>query len=259
MSVLSPQAGMKLLRSYKAVRPKRTNMGDDSAAVWSLLNGIQDAPGIEGDFLELGVRFGGSALFALQMLRPGERAYLVDVERTSEFDEQLALVEPARQEQVEFLKMRTDDERLEAVRARRYRWIHIDANHLYSFVKHDLLRFADSTAEEGILVLDDFFQIAWPDVTTVVYEFLASRPDWKVLFIGFNKVYLVRASVKARYRDILSAEASPYLAEFGTFNLWTDLKMAGDSVCAAKRRPNKLVQRRTAVRALAARKVRQSG
>jgi hypothetical protein len=218
-------------------------MSYDAAVVWTLFSGIQEVLGIEGDFLELGVRFGGSALFALLMLRPSEKAYLVDLQRTKEFDRQLALIAKDRREQFEFFEMATDDERLSALCARRYRWIHIDANHRYRFVKHDVFRFADTTAEHGVLVLDDFFQIRWPDVTTVIYEFLSERPDWKVLFIGSNKIYLVRAEAKARYMEVMRGELEAYLAAFGKFRVWTDTNMAGEVICAAKGFPDKLVKR----------------
>ena len=58
--------------------------------------------------------------------------------------------------------------------------------------------------ERGALVVDDPYRLEWPGVTEAILAFLAERPDFTVVAVGFNKLVLVRRDAAAPYERALA-------------------------------------------------------
>ena len=66
--------------------------------------------------------------------------------------------------------------------------------------------------EKGIVAIDDFFNIAYPQITEAVYNFLSKYVfKFKLFLIGFNKAYLCRPN---SYSEYYSFVISSFQKEF---------------------------------------------
>lgn len=168
------EAVVELLRTYLGKRPRRGPFPLESALTWSLLLCAQSRNDHHGNLLEIGVEFGTSAFLLMESMSAGEHITLVDMVTTREWQ---AGIEGPYRDQVDhsFIvgnSLQLDPSSLPS----RCRWIHIDGGHLYHHVKNDLDLTAGLLATGGILVLDDFFEIRWPDVTVAVLDYLRDNP-----------------------------------------------------------------------------------
>jgi hypothetical protein len=85
---------------------------------------------------------------------------------------------------------------------RTYRLFHVDGGHSYEEALADLLLAKQALRDYGVIVLDDPFRHEWPGVTEAIIEFLKISTDFSALLIGFNKLLLVRDSVKTVYAKV---------------------------------------------------------
>lgn len=177
---------------------------DSAAALWDSLLAWQSGNGITGNMLEIGVHHGKSAALMAMHARPGEMVLLADYYlQTARVQTALQAAKPASG--VEFVAIRGDSRKLPnnptvLATHRSHRWIHIDGEHTASAVTADL-RVADTLlANEGVVVVDDFFSWMYPQITEAVFRYIRSRPDDLALFLcGFNKAYLARPLHVHRY------------------------------------------------------------
>jgi hypothetical protein len=82
----------------------------------------------------------------------------------------------------------------------------IDGGHTADITRNDLSIAADAIADDGVIILDDFFNEAWPGVATGTAHFLRDNPGMLVPFaILGNKVFFARTDAVAdAFRRILS-------------------------------------------------------
>lgn len=183
------------------------------------------------DLLELGVFNGGTAALAYPHVRPAEIMHLVDIRKSRFLKPVLAQAPGDVARRVRFHKARTDSPSLRSLERKRFRWIHIDAGHEKDDVAGDLDRFAPCLADDGLLVLDDFFQPAWPQVTEATYAFLASQGDgFQPVCIAFNKLYVARPAFVPRAREMIQT-CTEALGKLGRLNV-ADTAMADRQVMA---------------------------
>jgi hypothetical protein len=182
------------------------------------------------DLLELGVLHGGTAALSAPHARARERQHLVDAEQSPLLIPALDAVDARAARRVIIHVGRTDSPDLAHLARARYRWIHIDAGHSLEEVEHDLHRFAPALADDGMLVLDDFFQPVWPDVTQAAWDFLAANREFRPVCVAFNKLYVARGEHYAAY-SALFRDASSELAKLGQVSV-AEPPMMGKPVLA---------------------------
>jgi len=82
----------------------------------------------------------------------------------------------------------------------------IDGGHTADITRNDLSIAAEAIADDGVIILDDFFNEAWPGVSTGTAQFFRDNPKMMVPFaILGNKVFFARTpGVADGFRQILS-------------------------------------------------------
>jgi hypothetical protein len=81
-----------------------------------------------------------------------------------------------------------------------FRWIHIDGEHTGMAIINDL-NIANTLLDDvGVIIIDDFFNAEYPQITAAVFDWLRLNPIQLTLFlIGYNKGYLCRPRSAHRY------------------------------------------------------------
>ena len=222
-----------LLQGYTKRRPRRGPFPLESALTWSILLGIQSGNNIHGDMLEIGVEFGTSAFLMLEFLSSEEQATFVDLNTTQEWLEGIngpyQHIRNHRYIVGNTLKMRPSE------LPEQCRWIHIDGGHLYQHVANDLQLTADSLAPDGIAVLDDFFEIRWPDVTAAILDFLREDDRLTPFLLVNRKLYCAaNAETAEKYTSAFNAFLTNYARDIGHVRCWEDVALAEQRVMVAK-------------------------
>ena len=78
--------------------------------------------------------------------------------------------------------------------------IHIDGDHSFSGAEVDLSNVDDWLAEEGVVVIDDFYNLNFPGVALATYQFL-EREGYAIFLATLNKVYVCRIPFHAFWVD----------------------------------------------------------
>lgn len=205
----------------------------ESQVVWDFFLRAQADLGVNGDFLEIGVYKGKSAILAALHLRGGETAVLVDHNPVPETRAVLEKVRPGANVYIESLSSEAAFNSGVTARAGRFRWCHVDGDHTGYSALQDIQLCASVLAPNGILVVDDFFNFRYPQLTASVYRFLFDHPiEWKMVFAGANKAYLCHAAVYRTYETIirkylimqckqygLTLCKSSYVSDWGSFSV----------------------------------------
>lgn len=227
----------------------------ESAAAWDALLCFQERRGVQGHMLEIGVWRGKSAvLMALHSDPSKEVCVLVD----KQFDQRAvehALHQVHPEGTGSFQLLETDSRVLlrdpmivDAFES--FRWIHIDGEHTARAVMNDLEVANGLLSDDGVIVVDDYFNWLYPQVTEAVNRYVRENPDDFALFLcGYNKAYLARPHHVHKYlafcKDELMAELegrgveatlakSTLPTEMNTFGMgprFNDQRMRGPDWC----------------------------
>ncbi len=183
----------------------------------SLLD-FQKQKKVSGHHLEIGVYRGRlAALMNLHRARK-EQLFLVDPVMPKDEIKGYLADTGADMENIHYLDIFS--QQLPAVQgwaslASTMRFIHIDGEHTRVAVLHDLRAAEPLLRDNGIIVVDDFFNAQYPQVTQGVFEYCAANTDRIVLLMhGFNKVILCRPKYYAFYQS--------WLTEKLTQDLWAE-------------------------------------
>jgi len=155
---------------------------------------LQDMLSTPGHIVETGVYKGKSATLLASYARDDEDLILVDVgyqEFTGHLDQihNRNISVKARSEE-----LRTAFEGYGACRGK-VRVLHADASHTYSNVYNDLEIAHELLSEDGLVMLDDFLNMNFPQVQAATYAYIARNPEaFSMLLIGANKAFLCRPS-----------------------------------------------------------------
>jgi hypothetical protein len=173
----------------------------NAIATWDALLDFQEQQGIEGNFLEIGVFQGKSAGMAALHAQRSESCIFIDMLSTEEARERIRKAVP--QAKCEFLRMMSSGFRSTGLMKSQkdsVRWIHIDGGHSASEVEEDL-RIANSVMQPlGVVVLDDFFSPAYPQIVQAMFRYMDKHPNHFSLFLsGHNKGYLCRPAAARMY------------------------------------------------------------
>lgn len=183
-----------------------------SAALWDSLLCFQDKHFITGDMLEIGVYKGRSALMSALHLRIAEKFLLID--GTPYIQEAENALEPILKGRGVYIQKMSYELRIESFSEIRHkcRWVHIDGEHTGRAVINDLEFCEQILSNEGILILDDFFNPMYPQLTEAAFTFLnQNRYKLSILLCAWNKAYLVRPLFALNYRNFISSKLSSEL------------------------------------------------
>ena len=222
-----------LLKHYIGRRPRRGPFPLESAFTWSVLLTAQSTNGIKGDMLEIGVEFGTSAFLLLDAVEPEEHLTLIDLVKTAEWE--AGCSGPYRDRtNYTFIEGNSHSIAPNLLPAD-CRWIHVDGGHLYEHVQKDLKLTADLLSENGILVLDDFFEIRWPDVTAAFMDFLRSDSRLTPFLLVNRKIYCARsADAAVNYQAIFRGFLESHENRVGNVRSWGAVELMGRELRVAK-------------------------
>ena len=181
--------------------------GRDSQLIFDFLLQFQ-SNNVIGDILEIGVWKGKSAGMLGIHTRDNETLMLVDIEDrfSSTLSEKLPTLNYSTHIMSSF-QMSFDAN----LCSRSYRFIHIDARHDASYVWSELEFANEHLKETGIVCIDDFFSVAYPQVTQATYEYLAIHKHEIFMFlVGGNKAYQARPMYGRQYIDIIVDKFEDY-------------------------------------------------
>ena len=201
--------------SMKKVKGFLTSL--DALTIQALLT-YQCEKSIRGDLCEIGVHHGRLFLMLALARRTGERAIAIDLfeddsynANTDHAGRDTALFENARRLGIEFsedeiFKTSSLDIGPSDILARTtgpVRFFSVDGGHLYHHVENDL-RLAESTlAGEGVIAIDDFFNIGWVDVSFATYDFLRQTSALMPFAVTPKKLYLAPSAAADNYKAAL--------------------------------------------------------
>ncbi len=233
--MIEPNFGdtFELLENYVARRPRRGPFPLESAFTWTALLKTQSANKISGEMLEIGVEFGTSAFLLMDALGVDEHLTLVDLVRTLEWDE---ACRGTYGTQTNFTFIEASSNSLSPRNLpKNCRWIHVDGGHLYDHVRNDLELTANLLATNGILVVDDFFEIRWPDVTSAFMDYLKTDTGLMPFLLVNRKLYCTRSAETAKaYQAVFHSFITHNAAQIGTVKVWSGVEMIGHSLLVAK-------------------------
>jgi len=176
----------------------------------------QQKENIVGDILEIGVFRGKFAVLLAAALRPTEDLYLVDLfaplppgQDTGSINNERDLrhwaQHPAYSEDQLLSKFKTvlDSSTMEHIRLVKcdsiampltgsFRVIHVDGNHAFKTVLHDLLFSFAHVVVGGTVIVDDWCHTGWPQVGLALEAAMQSRSDMVVTATDTAKCYLRR-------------------------------------------------------------------
>jgi hypothetical protein len=163
---------------------------EESMFVWDFLLGSQTRAGVQGDFFEIGVYKGRSAVLGALHMRPEDWCVLVDINPAAEAAAMIASFRPQNNKYICCNSTAARGDARVREHFRRCRWVHIDGDHKGTSVANDLELAADLIHENGIICLDDFFNFRYPQLTAATYRFLFDRQaDFQMFFGGSYKCY----------------------------------------------------------------------
>lgn len=193
----------------------------EAAAVWDAILSFQNVIGIAGHFLEIGVWKGKSAMMAALHVKPSEVLMLVDPLALGDAVTNIRGLSPnadIRTFQAASRYLRKSNE-FNAMRSS-FRWIHIDGKHTGQDVTIDMGIADDLLDENGMLVVDDFFSPAYPQVSQAVFRYIERHPySFQLVICGFQKAYLVRPLAHHVYMEYIATGLMASLKQRGVENI----------------------------------------
>ena len=199
-----------------------------SATAIEYFHKAQSQLGIHGDMLEIGVHHGKSAMFFLAMRRPGELVHLNDL-----FDDQESNTSRSGQGNKDIflanadrvvgdrlgMKLYLGPSRSLSAEAfgRDFRLIHIDGGHGILEAMNDILLAEElSVGKPTVTIVDDFFNIAWPEVAKAVLLYLEENRRPQVgsrlvpIFCEPKKLYMCNEASVSRYGSLMRNSLQAY-------------------------------------------------
>ena len=166
----------------------------DSVAIWDSLLSFQKSCGVMGHFLEIGVYRGKSAVLSTLHAREDEACILVDPHIHRDLR---PTIDPIKPSNVIYAQMRSTELLHSGAFTKHsgnFRWIHIDGEHTGMAVINDMNIANPLLNDDGVMIIDDFFNPQYPQITAAVFDWLRCHPIQLTPFlIGDNKGYLCRA------------------------------------------------------------------
>lgn len=171
---------------------------------------MQRSTGIRGDCLEIGVLHGVSACLWALHLQPDEQLHLVDLEVRPALEQFLPKLRTRCQGSINLQKgssfgVLSDSFITNA--GRRIRLAHIDGDHSAWGIAVDLERVSRMMHPNGLIIVDDFLNDRFPQVTEETFKFLQAKGSlFQLVANGGNKAFIVSTkSYEVYYNYLLGA------------------------------------------------------
>lgn len=200
-----------------------------SALIISHLSQFQKSISVCGGVGEIGIHHGRLFILLYLSLVPGERAFAIDVfgqqslnvDQSGAGDKEIFLShlkrfggDPALVDLFEDSSLHVLPEHI-LERTGPIRFMSIDGGHTAAITRNDL-RIADQIlVKGGIVAVDDYFNLGWPDVSIGTVQFLAEgNTELRPFAITKDKLFLCNsAAVAARYRDTLVTQFKAFFGK----------------------------------------------
>jgi hypothetical protein len=175
-----------------------------SAALWDSFLCHQRENYLLGNMLEIGVYKGRSALLSSLHLGEQEKFFLIDGSPfIREAEKHLNPILGNRGCYIQKMSYDLEIDFFKDIR-QKCRWIHIDGEHTGRAVINDLEFCEQMLSDNGILILDDFFNPMYPQLTEAAFMFLQNNKFKLSMFLcAWNKAYLARPIFAASYRNFI--------------------------------------------------------
>jgi Methyltransferase domain len=203
MPIGSPSNFQKLLDRNSA----GGGLSPESLSVWHLLMSEQSKLNIVGNFLELGV-WHGIGLSAMGIhAAENEDVFGLDLYIQQDIVRQnFETLTNRKFSSIKFIEKASSVVHKTGALAGSYgsfRWVHIDGEHSFDAVCDDMKLAMLLLREDGIISVDDFFNIGSACVTHAIFWMLDRYPDQIRMFIaGGNKAYLASPKYYDIYRSV---------------------------------------------------------
>ena len=205
---------------------------EEAQAVWDFLFSEQAIMNVAGDFVEIGVYRGKSAILGSLYLRPDETAVLVDI--NDPVNAEKIILSLRGPKVAKFVGKSREFPRSQLFRdIYPVRWFHIDGDHSGFSTTTDLEIAAHMLGEQGLICVDDFFNPRYPQLAASVFRFLFSRPTFKLLLCGANKAFICHASDYALYEDLIRRKLAKHMKLLGMSVTLAKTSYAHDFGCFA--------------------------
>lgn len=210
-----------------------------AAVTFDVLLKHQKESRITGNCLEIGIWHGKSAALTAGYIESDQQFLMIDAiaERlrphvTETFAAVgLDLADP-RYKFVQSYSQDTLDHVGTEQLKQRFRMIHIDGLHDGRTVYTDIEIADRLCAENGVVILDDFFSPAFPGLTASYYAYAQAHPySFVLIMVGARKGVLARPKYAESYRKALIVSLEPRLSAEGI--LMTLHKPSADQDCYA--------------------------
>lgn len=170
-----------------------------SHGIFSFFWEFQNQYSICGNLGEIGVWEGKSSTIICNFSKESEKIFLIDplIEKNKEviyrnIDSVCRRIPDncllCNYKSEDFLKENTNQDLLNS-----FRFFHIDGCHTGSNVYFDMELADKLLTLDAVLVVDDFFNPGYPQITEAVYKYVFLNPyKFRIFFAAFNKAYLCR-------------------------------------------------------------------
>ena len=193
-------------------------------ALWDSLLTFQKQSESNGHFVEIGVWKGRSAALMALHCEENESCVFVDVKEMEEARSRITEIVPKARciyIQKHSQQLIYQPEILEI--AGKARWVHIDGEHTSEAVMRDLDSADILIKRGGMVVVDDFFSPAYPQVTQAVFQYLMTRPNrFSLVLSGYQKAYLCRPIAAHAYLEFIKNSLYSEMSSrgFGKITIW---------------------------------------
>lgn len=201
------------------------------AQLMAALLSYQLQSGITGHLCEIGVHHGRSFFLLALARRTGERAVAIDLFEDDEMTvntshagrdrglfanaDRLGIgLSPEEVFKTSSLEIAPADITGRTTGA--VRFFSLDGCHYRQFVANDLALAAATLAPDGIIVVDDFFNISWPDVAAVTLDFLRRSEALVPFALSPAKLFLAPPAIAETYRAALRSDRHSRLPPMST-------------------------------------------
>jgi Methyltransferase domain len=213
------------LRNYLRSKIYSVNGYLKSLDAWLIvaLASWQTSNRIAGGLAEIGVHH-GKLFFLLALSRQvGERSLAIDLFEDDEMNASTryggrnrallthaarlnVALESAEVQKADSLTLTSDDI---LSRVGRVRIFSVDGGHLYHHVAHDLPLVFSTLAPGGVIVVDDFCNSEWPEVTSATYDFVRAQ-EGKIVpaILTKKKLYLAPPDIASAYGEFATRFAA---------------------------------------------------
>ena len=175
----------------------------------------QREKGIGGDMMEIGAWHGRSAALWMAYLESRETLHVLDLEVRPPLEKNLNRF--AKESDGDFNLQKQNSFTLardgfSELHRESLRLIHVDGDHTAAGISNDLRACTPMLHPFGVLVVDDFMNARFPQITEVVFDYVGKHThDYAVVFAGANKGLLVKTKVYEFWYQVLSESLSPAL------------------------------------------------